>query len=87
MDGAIGLANITVLSGTCRLNGESDICDFESGNCNWTANALGSANYKFKWMRAGTSSWGVTSSEYDHTTDSDEGHYMEVSGSTYNTNN
>ena len=76
-NGAIALAGFsTMVYGICPPT----ICDFESGNCNWTSTYTNPI-YSFKLIKAGNAGWEVSSrQEYDHTTESGSGHFMEASG-------
>jgi hypothetical protein len=57
----------------------NSICDFESGNCSWTSSYVNSA-FAWKLTMANENTWaGASSSEYDHTTESEYGHFMEAS--------
>ena len=76
--GAIGLAHFLTSPGLCQTLSNA-ICDFESGNCNWTSSSVNSA-FGWKLTEANGNSWGgVTGSEYDHTTETEYGHFMEAS--------
>ena len=75
--GAIGLGYLKTKAGVCD---QGSICDFESGSCNWTSTST-NPNYKLKLTQATGDAWGESDgSEYDHTTDSSYGHFMEASG-------
>ena len=74
--GAIALSEFSTTAGICQ--GDS-ICDFESGNCGWTVSST-NPNYQFKLTQADSVIWRDSRDVYDHTTEADEGHFMEAHG-------
>ncbi len=71
--GAIALDNMVGQVGSCPTN---QICDFESGQCGWTTNNNGSP-FMFNLIQASNALW--DSRKYDHTTETEYGHFMEAS--------
>jgi hypothetical protein len=55
----------------------SQVCDFESGQCGWTTNNNGGNPFVFKLIQASKALW--DSLKYDHTTETELGHFMEAS--------
>jgi hypothetical protein len=72
--GAIALDNVVGQIGSCP---NSQVCDFESGQCGWTTNNNSGNPFVFKLIQASNALW--DSLKYDHTTETEFGHFMEAS--------
>ncbi len=72
--GAIALDNMVGQVGSCPMN---QVCDFESGQCGWTTN--NNNTFMFKLTQASKALWGLNVDKYDHTTETNAGHFMEAS--------
>ncbi len=73
--GAIALDNMIGQFGSCPTRNQ--ICDFESGQCGWTTNNNIGSPFMFKLIQASNALWDTR--EYDHTTETQYGHFMEAS--------
>ena len=73
--GAIALDDFSALNGPCPI---SSVCDFESGTCGWTLQNPTGGQYAFNLTQAANANWPGISDKLDHTTESEQGHFLEA---------
>lgn len=70
------------MTGTCPT---SQTCDFESGLCDWIIDPPSNPNsqYTFKNIYASNSAVSWINGKYDHSTESNFGHFLEAANGMY----